>query len=535
MRDLTRRFAVPAAVLLGVSSFFSRILGVVRDHLLTNEFGATRPIAGAISELDTYYAAFRIPDFIYNLLILGTISAVFIPVFTALVYKDKEEAWRLTATIINLLVIILLGVTFFAAIFTPYIIKAFTLGFDEASIKLTVSLTRVMLLSPLLFGLSAVASSVLNTFKKFWAIALSPIFYNLGILVGIVFLVPKIGIFGVAIGVIIGAFLHLAVQLPALHFTGFSYQPIIEMDNPRLRKMARLIVPRILALSTTQINLVINTIIGSTLIAGSITILNLADNLQSLPAGIIGVSVAIATFSTFAELASTGNKEGFVTKLSETLRSVLFLIVPAAMGMILLRAELVRLILGSGKFNWTDTVLTANTLGFFCIGLFAASLIPVLARAFYAYQDTKTPLMISFFALVMNVVLSLALTKWLDFGVAGLALALSLANIIAVTLLFLSLKTKLGDNLDSDRILLSALKIIFCTVVMAGFVQVTKTVIGSNVDMTTFLGVFLKTFGSTIVGALTYLAVAKLLRCDELKLVFRPWREQQTMLKPHEI
>lgn len=533
--NIKTRLVIPAAVLLGLSSFFSRILGVVRDHLLTKEFGATRQIAGAISELDTYYAAFRIPDFIYNLLILGTISAVFIPVFTTLVYKSKEEAWRLASTIINLLIIILVGLTFAAAIFTPYIVKCFAIGFDAPSLKLTVSLTRIMLLSPILFGLSAVASSILNTFKQFWAIALAPIFYNIGILIGIIFLVPYVGIFGVAIGVIIGAFLHLAAQLPALHFAGFRYQPIFEMDNPRLKRMAKLIIPRILALSTTQINLVINTIIASTLITGSVTIFYLADNLQSLPAGIIGVSVAIATFSTFAELASAGNKGLFVKKLSETIRGVLFLIIPSAIGMILLRAEIVRLILGSGRFNWTDTVLTANTLGYFCIGLFGMSLIPVLARAFYAYQDTKTPLIISFVCLLLNVTLSLIMTKWLDFGVAGLALALSISNITAVTLLFLSLKTKLGNSLDSDRILLSALKIIFCTIVMAGFVQVSKILIGSNVDMTTFIGVAIKAFGSTVIGAIVYIFVAKLVRCKELRLVFRSWREKRTVIRPGEI
>lgn len=488
---------------------------MVRDHMLTNKFSLTEA-TGGFSLLDSYFAAFRIPDLLYSLLVLGTISTVFIPVFTGMIHKNKDEAWEVTSTVINLVIFILIGLSFALFIFVPYLIKYFTVGFGPEAMQTTVNLTRIMLLSPLIFGLSAVASSILNSFKRFIGIALAPIFYNLGIIAGIVFLAPIYGIYGVAIGVLIGALGHLLVQLPMVYRCGFKYVPSLKVEHPKFKKMAKLVVPRVLALSANQINLLFDTFLGSTLIAGSIAIFHLAQNLQSLPVGVVGISVAVSTFSTFAELAIEGDLHKFCRQLSKMIRSVLFLIIPASVGMILLRTELVRLILGSGKFNWTDTILTANTLGYFCIGLFAVSLTPLIARAFYSHQDTVTPLICSFITVVLNIGLALLFTKGMNFGVAGMALAFSLSAIVGFTILTLCMHQKMRGHISLQYIFYNSAKILFCSIVMAGFVQVTKSMVGDLVNMQTFVGVLIKTMSAVGVGVISYGMVAHMIRCEEL-------------------
>jgi putative peptidoglycan lipid II flippase len=383
-----------------------------------------------------------------------------------------------------------------------------------------------MLVTPVIFGLSAIATSVLNSFKSFIAIALAPVFYNIGIIIGILFLEPKYGIEGVTYGVIIGTALHLIIQLPSLIKVGWRPSWSLDLSHPRLRKMGSMVVPRILSMSASQVNLVINTSIASSFVVGSVTILNLAINLQSLPVGVIGLSVAVATFSTLSEIASTGDFDRFAERIMLTIRMILFLIIPAAAGMIQLRTELVRLILGSGKFNWTDTVLTADTLGYFSIGLFAFALLPLLSRAFYALEDTYSPLKISLFSVVLNLAGAYIFGVVMDMGVMGLGLAFSLVNIFQVTFLYLLLNQKIEWRFKNADLLYSVLKIGFATFVMMAFVQLAKWQIGVRVDMNTGLGVSLKTFGSSAIGIGSYIFAAHLVGCHEVKELISKFRKR---------
>jgi len=527
-----RKFVIPAAIVLGISSLGSRVIGIIRDHLLTHRFGATREVFDTFSQLDLYYAAFRLPDFIYNLLILGTVSSVFIPVFAGLIQKNKEEAWKIAAVVMNLVLIVTIGLCFALAVFAPYIMPYFTFGFPDEAIVETVKLTRIMLFTPLLFGLSAVATSILNSFHRFTAMSFSPLLYNLGIIGGILYLEPIYGIAGVAFGVLIGAALHLLVQLPSVFAVGYRPSLSLDLSHPRLRKMGSMMVPRILSLSVNQVNLVINTAIASSFVVGSVTVLNLAINLQSLPVGVIGLSVAVATFSSLAQIASNGKLDEFAERISVTMRMILFLVIPAAAGMIQLRTELVRLILGSGSFNWTDTVMTANTLGYLCIGLFAVALLPLISRAFYALEDTYTPLKVSLVSIGLNLVLALLFGIYLDMGVQGLALAVSISAVFNFSVLFFALHDKLGQRLHLSDIFTSTLKILFATFVMMAFVQLTKWHIGIRVDMETFFGVFLKTSLSAMVGVLIYITAAHLLSCREVGEVWKRFRPEHTAAQP---
>ncbi|MFH0987796.1 MAG: lipid II flippase MurJ, partial [Parcubacteria group bacterium] len=285
-----------AAIIIAAASLLSRILGVVRDHVLAARFGAG-------NELDIYYAAFRIPDFVYNIVILGALSAGFIPIFVGLFksdssdkYHDNHEAWDLVNNAINIVGIFSVVICLILAVLSPWIIPLITPGFGGDKMLATVALTRIMFLSPILLGLSGIIGGVLQSTKRFLMFSLAPVMYNVGIILGAIFLVKPFGLMGLAYGVILGALMHLLIQLPTAFSIGFRYHPIFNLKDNNFLRIVRMTGPRLLSLASSQINLTIITILASTLAAGSLAVFNLSNNLQSFPVGIIGVAYAVAVF-----------------------------------------------------------------------------------------------------------------------------------------------------------------------------------------------------------------------------------------------
>ena len=505
-----------AALVLAVASFISRIIGIVRDRIFAHQFGA-----GDI--LDTYFAAFRIPDLVYNLIIVGALSAGFIPIFMKLLVKDQEEAWRVTSAIFNILALALVIVCSILFFFTPQLMELVVPGFDPEKLKMTIILTRIMYLSPVLLGISGIVSGVLQSFKNFLVYALTPIMYNLGIIIGAIFLVPKFGISGLAYGVVLGALLHLVIQLPSLVYHGFRYKPLLLWKDKNVRKIGKLMIPRTLGLATSQINLLVITILASTLTAGSIAIFNLASNLQYFPIGIIGISFAIAAFPTLAKFAAEDKKEEIINQLSSTIKQILFFIIPLSIIFLLLRAQIVRVVLGSGQFNWGDTDLTANTLAFFSLSLFAQCLIPLLARTFYAIHDTWTPFLVGLVAALANILAAMYLKNVM--GVSGLALAFSLAMILQMSLLWIGLRTSLG-TLGESKIIISLYKISAAALAMALVIQVLKQPLSMMVDMTRFWGILSQGAISGTIGLLVYGLILHFLQLEEMKRLNRSLKKK---------
>jgi len=505
-----------AAIIVGAASLASRFLGVIRDRILAGTFGA-----GDI--LDTYYAAFRIPDLIYNLIVLGALSAGFIPIFMHLLEKEnREKAYQLANEILNILIIglfILCGILF---IFAPQLMTLITPGFNAEKMAVTVNLTRIMFLSPLLLGISSVFGGILQSFKRFFVFSLAPIFYNIGIIIGALVFVKFWGVYGLAMGVVLGALLHLLIQIPTSVYLGFRYQPILKFKDESLKKIAKIMVPRTLTLGISQLNLVVITIIASTLAAGSLAVFNLANNLQIFPVGIFGISFAIAAFPTLSALALKTEKKDFIESFSNTTREILFFIIPATALMLVLRAQIVRVILGSGNFTWEDTVLTIETLAMFSISLFAQALIPLLIRGFYAFHNAKTPFIIGLISAVVNIFLSLFLTKPFElfgynfnFGVAGLALAFSIATILNFILLWFALRIK-THSLDERKIIWSVLKISVATIAMAAVTQFMKFGIEPYFGTRTFVGIFLQGLIAGLAGIAVFIVVGLALRSQEM-------------------
>ena len=513
------------AIIIGTASMLSRVLGLFRDRLLASSFGASEI-------LDSYYVAFKLPDLIFNILVLGALSSSFIPVFLSYWHKDKnlskKEAWRITNSVLNILLVILIVIGFLCFIFAPQIMHIIAPGFDSELKAQTADLTRIMLLSIVFFGISNIVSGILNSFKRFLAYSLAPIMYNLGIIFGILFLVPVCGIIGLAWGVVIGAFLHLVIQIPALFKTGYSYKFTFNFKHKGVREIGRLMIPRALALGVNQINQTVIVIIASTLAAGSIAVFNFANNLQFFAISAFGISLAIAAFPVFSQAFAEKDKKKFIETFSSTLRRILYFIIPISIIILLLRAQIVRLVLGTGNFDWQDTYLTAQSLGFFAVSLFAQSIIPLLARSFFAQHNTKTPLIISLISMFVNIVLAWFLGSWM--GVIGLALAFSISSIINMLLLLIVLRQKIGD-LEDRKIVISVTKIIIASVVTALVVHGLKYLMAGLVDMRSFIGILEQTAVAGGLGLLIYFLISYLFKFEEisaLKEIFVKIKNQIT-------
>ncbi len=446
-----------AAGILAITALISRLLGLIRDRLLASTFGAG-------SDLDVYFAAFRIPDFVYNILIAGGVIVAFLPLFSEYFLKDKKEAWDFANNVLNVFLFFLVLISLGISIFAPILVKIITPGFSPQQISLTVLLTRILFLSPILLGLSSIFSGVLQYSNKFLAYSLAPVLYNLGIIMGIIFLAPASGILGVTLGVILGAFLHMIIQIPSAISSGFSYKPTFNLKDPKIKKVFSLMIPRTLGVAAPQINLMVVTAIASGLPAGAISIFTFANNLQQFPLGLIGIPFAIAAFPALSQDWAAQRKDEFIKKFSLTFRKILFLIIPISFLIFIFKNQIVEIILRTGRFSEDAAKMAAASLGLFALGIFATCLIPLIFRAFFALQDTKTPTVIAIIAVILNIFLSFGFVRLLSFpnffqtsisnlfnlqgigniAVIGLPLAFSIDSILQFILLTVFLFRKIN-------------------------------------------------------------------------------------------
>lgn len=499
------------ALIIGSASILSRFFGLLRDNLFARYYGAS-------ATLDVYNAAFKIPDFIFNILVLGALFAAFIPVFLEFWNKDKEEAWNMVSSVLNFLLIGLAILGGLAFIFAPAIMRILVKDWAPDLQMQAAHFMRVMLISMIFFAISNIFSGVLNAFRRFTSYAIAPIFYNIGIIIGILFFTKIFGDIGLAYGVVFGAFLHFVIQIPAVIKTGFKWRWYLNWKDTGTRKILKLMIPRSLALGLTQINLLVMTTIISTLPTGSLTIWSWADNLQHFPINVFGVSLALSAFPVFSQAFIEQNQEKFKTAFSESFRKIMFFIIPISVAILLLRAQFVRLILGmgAGQFDWPATISTAQTLGFFSISLFAQASIPLLARSFFAQQNTKTPVISSIIALVVNTVLALLLVK--PMGLFGLALAFSIAELTDMLILLGALRVKVG-YLDDQRIINSTMRIVITSLVMGVAIQMAKYLIAPVVDMRSYIGIFMQTMGALAAGGVVYTLIATYWGFSEVQIV----------------
>ncbi|HUS87926.1 MAG TPA: murein biosynthesis integral membrane protein MurJ [Desulfosporosinus sp.] len=515
----TNRTLVKAAGFLMAAQLVSRILGFLRETLMAGFFGQG-------STTDAYNAAFVLPDLLYWLLVGGVLSAAFIPVLSAYIAKGKEEeGWRVVSSVANLIFLTLGLLILVGLIFTPQFLRLMVPGFVKTgNIGLATNLTRILLIQPLFMALSGLTMGILNSYKIFWPSALGTVLYNACIIFfGTILANPAKpdSISGFAVGVVVGAFASFAVQIPALRKVGVRYYPIIDWHDPGVRRIGALAVPIIISYSLNQIQVAVSTNFGSSLLPGSITAIWYSYRLFQLPVGIFALAIAVATFPTMTEQAALKQWDKLRQTISQAVRMVIFITLPISAGMIILRYPLIRVLFQHGQFTAKDTLTTAIPLFYFAVGISSQSVIQILPRAFYALQDTWTPVILGIIAMVVNVIAMVLLIGPLAHG--GLAFATTIAAFVNMILLFYVLRRRLGQ-MDGWAMFWTSVKSLVASLFMAGVIWVWSEFLTPLIGIHT-LGSLIVLVTGTAIGVIAFAGMAKILRMGEFEqamgLVYR--------------
>lgn len=521
-----------AASIIMATMMFSKILGLVRDRLLAHVF--------APDKIDIFWAAFRLPDLIFQILILGALSVAFIPVFTEhLEAKGKTDAFELTRGILNISLIIFIIIAILLSVFAGPIIRNFVApGFSLDKQQQVVGLTRVIFIGQVLLVFGALFIGILQSFQKFIIPALSPIFYNLGIILGIVLFAKPLGIMGAAVGVVLGAILHGLIQWPLIWSMGFRFKMPKRLLHPGVVEIIHLMSIRTLGLAAEQINETVAVALASLSTIGSVTYLTFAQHLQVVPIGLFGATLAQAAMPVLSTERSRGKIEEFKVTLLTTMHQILFLAMPSTAILIVIRIPVVRLIFGASQFNWQATVLTGATLAFLSIGLSAQAISLLLVRGFYALKDTRTPVLVSLLVVALNISLSVYFIVFLKLEVWSLGLAGSVSSLISGILLFVSLHFKVG-RFDLKTVLVPLGKMLMATVIMGVALYVPIKLLDRVIfDTTRTLNLIFLTGISSGFALAVYLTVVWFLKVKELYTfadLLKKMTKFQSKLKSEEI
>jgi len=493
------RQIVRASGVVMVGFILSSLLGLISQVLITHTFGTS-------AEIDAFAAGNRITEIIFNLMAGGALASAFVPTFTSFLTRNQtQRAWRLASSIASLLFVGLGVVCALAWIAAPWLVKNILApGFDGPQQMLTVSLLRVMLISPVIFSLSGLLMGVLNGYQRFFLPAIASGCYRLGLIIGVLFLSPRMGIFGLAWGVVLGACLHLVVQLPGLlsldghFFRGFG------LGISEVRQVGRLMAPRLLGQAVVQVNFLVSTILASGMPEGSLAAIWFAFTLMLMPHTVIAKAVGVASLPTFSAQVARGEMGALKNTFGNTLRGVMFLSLPASIGLILLRRPIVAMLFERGFFTAKSTELVAWALLWYALGLVAHSILEVVVRAFYAMYDTWTPVIVGVIAMSLNIVFSLVFAAgFLRLGLpphGGLALANSLATALEVAALLLLIRKRLG-GLGLRRLRRGLIGSIAASVIMTGALWLWAGITaGASVWLSGVGGVFL---GASVYWAFT--------------------------------
>lgn len=526
-----------AAYVLGGFALFSQLLALLRDRMLAGEFGV-----GAT--LDIYYTAFRIPDFLFaTVASLLSLYAV-LPSLTRFCEESEGKGVALVERLLLLFFAVIGFISLVLFIAAPRLVPLVAPGFDEASLADLTLLTRIILLQPILLGASNLLASLTQFKRRFILYAASPVLYNLGIIAGILLLYPQLGIAGLAWGVVLGAFLHLAVQVPSFFSMKAAQRTSYRIPMRVVGEILLLSFPRTLALAAGQITLFALIALASSLREGTVSVFTFSLNLQSVPLTIIGVSYSIAAFPTLAAAFARGHREEFALHIRSALRHLIFWSIPAAVLFIVLRAQIVRVILGYGAFDWEATRLTAAALAVLIVSLLAQGVTLLLTRGYYAAGKTLSPLIfagVSVAASVTSAIVflhvfqthegiryfieSLLRIETIE-GTEALMLALgyALGSILQAILLFIFFVREF--SLDTSSLARSTLQSFAAAVGGGAAAYGVLAAVGSLVDINTFLGILSQGLAGGIVGGIVTFLLLLLLRNQELGEVLASLRKR---------
>lgn len=508
-----------AATIITAAVSLSALLGLIRNRLLVSYF-YENPTSRAA--LDSYWVAFRLPEFVFQLLVIGALSAAFIPVFSKYYQKDKHTAYQIANSMMNLILLIFIFLSIIIFFFAVPLNNFFTAhNFSSAQLLLSARFTRIMLLAQFFFAVSNFLTGMIQANKRFLLPALSPLAYNLGIIGGIIFIGPKFGLYGPTIGVVIGAFLHLLLQLPLAIKLGFSYQPLIKLNHPGVKEIATLMIPRTLALSVDQLGAFVMVYLATSLSTGSLTIINLAQQLMSFPVRVFGMPIGQASLPFLSQDGNNQDLARFKKTFLSSLHQILYLALPATAVLLILRIPAVRLAYGASSFPWKATLLTGKIVAIYSLSIFAQAIIHLLTRAFYALHNTVIPLVAATTAIFLNIFLAFYLVTTAHWGVVGLAAAASVAAIVQALILFLVLSFKL-KFFDAEALLVPILKMVLASLLTGLFLWAPMRLLDLYVfDTTRTINLILLTFSVGVIGATVYLTLSQAFDIKEFDAYFQ--------------
>ncbi len=511
-----------AALVVALGFLGSRLLGLLRSVIIADRFG-TSP------ELDAYFVAFRLPDLVFQLLAGATLASAFIPTFARVHAREGgEAAWRMASSVLNIVLIATLVFALIAFALAPRIVPAIAPGLGEDSGReaelrsLAVDLTRLMLLSPVFFAVSGMFMGILNARRHFLTPALAPMLYNLGIIVAAL-VAHDVKV--LSAGVVVGAGLHLLVQLPDLRVAGMSYSFAARWKDAAVREVGALMAPRVLGLAAAQVNFYFVAIYFASRVSdGAISAVTFAWLIVMTPLGVVGMAISTAVFPTLADQAASADREELARTLARSLRFILFLALPAGVGLMIVARPTVVVLLQHGAFGNASTDPTVDAVVFYALGLFAHNGIEILSRGYYALSDTRTPVAFALVSMLVNIGLAAALVGPME--VRGLALALSLASIAEFLLLYALIRARL-PFVASTKVLGGLARLVVATGVMAlaagGLLLLLGGAAGFDLDRgRDAAAALVLCIGA---GAGAYFVAALVLGCDELYMLTArvPW------------
>ncbi len=505
-----------SAISVSIITMISRVLGYVRDAVSAALLGV-----GMVS--DAFFVAFRIPNLLRNLLAEGALSSAFVPVFTEyLERKRKEDIWNLAANILTLLSIVLIVITISGIFFAKYIVIIIAPGFsnDPDKLNLTVKLTQFLFPFILFVSIAALFLGILNSLKKFSIPALAPVVLNISMICAGLFLCPALGstpekqVWGWVIGALFGALLEIVIQLIPSMKAGFILKFFIDLKEKGLQKIIKLMIPATIGQSVTQINLLINTILASLLVEGSVTYLYYGNRLMQLPFGVFGVAIATVSFTYISQYAARKDYHSLGEIIHSSLKQAFFIVIPASAGLIFLSLPINALLFHYGRFEYADTVNTAKASIMYCIGIFAFSGIKILTQVFYSIDRPATAVKISVFAMILNIIFSVILMFPLKY--LGLALATSMAGVIHFFILYYFINKYIG-NLKTKNLIIFSIKILIISLIMGIIVFLFSNFLNDKFNIIYSRGMNgIIVFASIILGVIIYFLSLKVFNIYEI-------------------
>jgi len=504
-----------AAGMLTIMMTISRILGFVRDISVSSMFGISW-------QADAYTAAFTIPDLIYFALVGGGLSSAFIPVFSSYLATDQDEdAHVMASTILNIVAIASMVLIAIGMIFTPQLIDIMVEFKHENAAEataLTIVLTRLMFAQCFFMCLAGISQGILQCYKEFTVPALGAVVYNIAIIVIGILLAQHIGIAGFTIGVVVGAALNLLLQIRSMRQYGFSYKLTLNLRHPGVKKFFLLFLPVVLGLSMNELNLLVSQRLASGLGGGVVYALKQAQRIMMLPVGIFAAAIGLSVFPTMTSHVARGEMKEYKQNLTMGLRTVIFITLPASVGLIALSHPVVRAMYQQGAVTTVQIELVSVILVYYCIGVVGYGAQQILNRGFYAVQDTKSPVLINVFVLLFNIIISIILVG--PFTYRGLAMAYSLSGLLSMLVLGVALRFKIGQY-GGKALVKSALQSIIASAVMGVAVYFVANGLEQVLDLSSKLMQVLQVGIGITAGVVVYAAMAIVMRMEEAQQVLR--------------